>query len=656
MGVLGIMTLPLLSPSFWASKKAFFLFLLVVGFCYLPIPNHQLSTDDYMIYHVLKGSQALSDAGFSNTDPTASLIDRLSNAFHFFSGEKGNLSDMQNYGSLPWWIDQNAQMVMFRPVAAFTHWLDFQLFDKNVILMQLHSLAWFLFLAWSIFRFYKVVLNARYGLVFFASLLYLLDYSLLYSSTWLAARNAHMVVAFACWCLYFHHKFADTEKIHYLCISLLFLTVGLLTAEAGIATSAYLFAYAVTLDKRGWFKGCLTIVPAAVIIVVWRLIYTELGYGSKWIGLYVDPLYSPIAFLESLFLNYGYYAFSQLTGLVLGVKWIFPEGRIYVQIFALLFSILCLLIIIKPLKKHAFVRFCLIGSLISLIPFCAHTSNNVRSLFFCSIGFFPIIAYLFQQLWYSTSSKFSRLFAYFIITSFLVFPVIFKAGLSSLSALDDVDSESKKITRKILNGGGDTTENGIVYLTYPNGFAIYLPYRWDWYGLTLPEHIFQLVPGLNGYSLSRVDQRQFVLTSKSQFVLSPETEITNDGGQKPFVDFLYMYQRMHGMTSRPKANFSEGQVFEFEAYKVTILEADNSGEVSQIQIDFAEKVDVESLNWRYWDWGDKRFVQVPLLPVGESLSINSKWDANKQQITYRPSNIWVSESSKPEAHDAIANN
>lgn len=618
--------LSLPSSRFLRSKAAFILFLLLIGLCSFPIYNHSLSTDDYLLYQVLKGSETLSELGFSNTNPANSLFDRLSNAFNFFSGSQGSLKELQDYGALPWWTDQNSQMVMFRPVAALTHWIDFQLFDKNIYLIQFHSMAWFLFLAWSIFRFYKVFLKGQYGLVFLASLLYLLDYGQLYNFPWLAARNSYMVVAFACWCLYFHHKFAESGQTSALIGSLVCLLLALLTAEAGVATSAYLFAYAVTLDKRSWKKGLMAIVPAAFVVISWRLGYSALGFGSKGVGLYVDPLYSPIEFIESLFLNYGYLAFSQVSGLIIALKWITPENRIYVQLASLLFSFLCLFLVIKPFKKFPAVRFFLIGSLISIIPFCAHSSISVRGLFFCALGFFPIMAILIGMLWSRSSSKLIKPFICIIVLIFIVLPLGLKTSISFGSIVIEPDQKALAEANEVKDGGVITEKEGIVYLTYPSGLAIYLPYRWDWYGVDMPEYIFQLAPGLNSYTIVREETKRFVLTSESHFVLSPLTHIVADNEKKPFGDITYIHQAMHSMTSRPRANFKTGDIFAFSNYSITILEADSQGEVSKIQIDFSSTVDINNLEWRYWDWKENRFADTSLLPVGSSLFVASKKD------------------------------
>lgn len=617
------------SPQFFESPKALWLFFIIVGLCYLPIPNHSFNTDDYLLYQVLKGSQTLADMGLSNTDPSNPLSDRLANAFNFFSGSQGNLKELQNYGALPWWTEQNSQMVMFRPLAALTHWVDFQLFDKNMYLIQLHSMAWFMFLAWSVFRFYKVILQERFGLVFLASLLYLLDYGHLYNFSWLAARNSYMAVAFACWCLYFHHLFVEKGRLTALFASLGCLSLALLTAEAGIAVSAYLFAYAIALDRRSWLKGLMAIVPAALVVITWRIVYGGLGFGSKGVGLYVDPLYSPLEFIESLFLNYGYLTFSQVSGLLIGVKWFSPESRIYIQIAALVLSFLCLILIVKPLKKLPVMRFFLIGSLISLIPFCAHTSGNVRSLFFCALGFFPVMAFLLHLLWTPTSSKLSKYFVSFVLFCFVLLPLIFKLAFYANAFLNKEGGLSNQLVVEAKNGGGENTKESIVYLTYPNGLAIYLPYRWAFYEKAMPKHIFQFAPGLNSYTVSRESQSQFVLSSKNNFVLTPESLVRSSTGQKPVFDIHYMNQTAHSMTSRPAANFKAGEVFEFTAYKVTILVVDDKGDVSKFKIDFAPDVDINQLEWRYWDWHENRFLTTRLLAVGESMFLPNKWDTEK---------------------------
>jgi len=46
----------------------------------------------------------------------------------FFNRSPEDMALMKNYGVLPWWTPDNLRIGLWRPVTAFTHWLDYRLF------------------------------------------------------------------------------------------------------------------------------------------------------------------------------------------------------------------------------------------------------------------------------------------------------------------------------------------------------------------------------------------------------------------------------------------------------------------------------------------------------------------------------------------------
>src|SRR5262249_11372323 len=49
----------------------------------------------------------------------------------------------RNYGTAPWWAPEDWRACLWRPVTAFTHWLDYRLYPDQPALMHAHNIAWY---------------------------------------------------------------------------------------------------------------------------------------------------------------------------------------------------------------------------------------------------------------------------------------------------------------------------------------------------------------------------------------------------------------------------------------------------------------------------------------------------------------------------------
>jgi len=60
-----------------------------------------------------------------------------------FNRDPGCMALAKSYGVLPWWTPNTFRACLWRPVTAFTHWLDYRLFPDSPMLMHAHNIAWF---------------------------------------------------------------------------------------------------------------------------------------------------------------------------------------------------------------------------------------------------------------------------------------------------------------------------------------------------------------------------------------------------------------------------------------------------------------------------------------------------------------------------------
>ena len=90
----------------------------------------------------------------------------------FFNRSPQDMALEKNYGILPWWTPDNLRLGLWRPVTAFTHWLDYQLFPDSPMLMHAHNIAWFAAIVFLLTMVYRKLMGTGWG-AGFAALLFL---------------------------------------------------------------------------------------------------------------------------------------------------------------------------------------------------------------------------------------------------------------------------------------------------------------------------------------------------------------------------------------------------------------------------------------------------------------------------------------------------
>jgi hypothetical protein len=70
---------------------------------------------------------------------------------------------MKNYGTLPWWTPADLRLSLCRPVAAFTHWMDYRLFPDSPALMHAHNIAWFAAVVFAVTMVYRKLMGTGWA-------------------------------------------------------------------------------------------------------------------------------------------------------------------------------------------------------------------------------------------------------------------------------------------------------------------------------------------------------------------------------------------------------------------------------------------------------------------------------------------------------------
>jgi hypothetical protein len=246
----------------------------------LPALRSDLLNDDYYQHALFAGSSEsldrLARAGLM-PDGAGRLSTALSHQFATVDPER-NLQQLKAYGTLPWWTSDNLRVAFWRPLTSFTHWMDYRLFPNSIVLMHLHSILWFAAVVFAVSVLYRQIGESQISdlrsriesaatnppseilsprtsirdrnpqwIAGLAALMYLLADSSYFPTMWLANRNALISLFLGLLALILHDRHrTEGGRLNFVG-ALTCLLLSLLSAEAGIATLAYLFAYEIVL-------------------------------------------------------------------------------------------------------------------------------------------------------------------------------------------------------------------------------------------------------------------------------------------------------------------------------------------------------------------------------------------------------------------------
>lgn len=604
------------------------LVLLVALLTHMPLPFNDLSTDDYLIRANIAGDELLYEKGLVKADPDKSFARSLSEAFHFYSSEAGTVSAYQDYGNLPWWAAEDPKMTPWRPLSAFTHWLDYQFAPASFQFQALHSLLFFMLYAYCVFRlFWK--LSPYTSVAVLATLLQVVDYSHFMNFGWIAARNVFIAGAAGCLMLEAFIEWRQRQQSGALGWSLFFFAVTLLAAESGIALTGYLFAYVLFMEKTTLVNKVKALLPFALLVVLWRLVYNLQGFGASGISLYVDPVHSPLEFLTALVTTLPALLAGAITTLDGALPSLSPELRGGVVLVCAAIALLGAWLIMPLLRSQALVRFMLLGSLLAAVPASALVSGGSRSGLFVSIGFFWILAlWLHDRL--MMSSIWSKLFAYGVLLLHLVLPAVVSFAVSStlLPVVYQSDQQYESVSRALLS---DDEKSLVVVNSRAPNREFYLPFNWRYEYGVVPESLNVLAPGMASFYLTRNSQREFELRAPVGLPLTAKAEISSLDGDVPSISEVYYLQMLQGLFTEANTQYREGDRRQSGNMTVRVAEV-IEGRPSRVVIKFDADVDPDAMAWQWYDWETRRYLAMTNFFVNETRFFAGPLDSERKDL------------------------
>ena len=125
--------------------------------------------------------------------------------FHFLDGDSVRAQGLMDIGVVPWWTLPDLRLSFWRPLAAMTHWIDYQLWPQSGAMMHLNSLLWLGATVLAAVMLYRRLLG-RTWVAGLAALLFALDDVHGLPGGWLANRNALLSLFFGILVLIVHDR------------------------------------------------------------------------------------------------------------------------------------------------------------------------------------------------------------------------------------------------------------------------------------------------------------------------------------------------------------------------------------------------------------------------------------------------------------------
>lgn len=584
----------------------------------LPALQTGLLNDDYYQHALFAGPSEsrdrLSRAGLL-PDGAGRLSAALSHQFVTVDPQ-GNLQQWKAYGTLPWWTSDNLRVAFWRPVTSFTHWLDHRLFPNSIVLMHLHSILWFSAVVWAVSILYRRLLGAGW-IAGLAALMYLLADSSYFPTMWLANRNALISLFFGIVTLILHDRHRTAGGRLSLVGAPACLLLSLLSAEAGIGTLAYLFAYETVLRHERWTRRLGALVPFVAVTLGWRLVYNVLGYGASGGGFYVDPVREPLRYTVAVLDRLPFLLAGQWTslppefcGMLSGVSKLVLWG-------ALLSLTVALPAVMGPLlRANRRVCFWLVGMYASALPICA-TVPMGRALVFVAVGAFGLIAELAGS-WRQVAGGTPRFGWRRVLVSGLVMGMLAThlpwAAVRRMMAPGVTARLERRMNKTMALSllwwwrGED-----LVLVNAPNPAAfLYDPFRNVYKGRLLPGGVRLLAPGFGPLEVVRTQPQRLVVRALSRSLL----DCPSYGG----LHFVFFYRALCDVRGSGQP-MQAGQRIVLPRMTVEVMRVDERGLPVEVAFDFSVPLEDPSLQWGYWDWRRRDYAVFPVPDVGKTVTL-----------------------------------
>ncbi len=574
----------------------------------LPALNAGLIQDD--LFHrirLVEPSQLPGELSVTGMiPPDAGKLSAALRDMHSFSRTQQDTDNLIESGLCPWWTFKNWRFANWRPLDSFTHWLDYQLFPDSPPLMHLHNIIWFTAVIFLLAILYRQ-LTAPAWMATLAALLYCIDDSNYFPAMWIANRNLLLALFFSVLTLLLHHNWRRHNSILAGVASPFTLLLSLLSTEAGIATFAYLFAYALIIDRSSRHQKIVSLAPGFIVITAWRMIYNRLGYGAIGSGFVIDPGREPIRYAQAVLERAPVLLSGQWGGTPAEMLNIFSEyARALYLLAAVLYLVLILLVFIPLLRKNRVALYWFVGMLLCVLPICATIPMN-RNLLFIAIGAFGVMSQfiggLFAKENWTVKSRFWRVPAWILCVTLIFvhvgFTIVSRARAPKMVSFffDTVYSTIE------VDPADDLTDKTLVVLNAPNPMLFLgMPLLRAYWDEPLPDKTRLLAPAFAPLKITRSGEKTLLIEAQTGNLLS--TDKSRKDFKPNFANFYYHFNSLFRPEDLP---FKAGEKTVLTDMSAEVISVDDNGQPTAVRFDFNVSLDDPSLRWQKWTWKNSGF-------------------------------------------------
>lgn len=607
---LGAALHPIIASRYWIV-----IVLVLALLLYLPFLFAGFFQDDYGM-RLQFSDEAYEKLGVPQGVPKDVILTGPLNLYGFSSGPPEAFALQRDKGFAPWWADENIKTNFFRPLSSLTLALDYSLWPELPLLMHLHSLLWFALLLVLTYRLYRG-LSGSAVVAGVSILLLVVDDVFAGPAGWISNRHALIAMVFGVLAIWLYHQGISQKRWTHLIGAYIAYAVALLASEMGLVTFAYLFAYLLVLDRDRWSGRIARILPFVAITVVWRLVYTWLGYGATGTLLYVDPILNPFGFATQAISRFPILLFSAF-GLPLADIIIAFSARDLLFIAALVLIPLALLaLIVYPvLKTHRTAAFWLIGLLGAAIPLVSGIPGN-RNLGFVSVGVMGLAGqFLVDVAAMPKPAPLNRFRLILLKLATTVLLILF-LGVAPVSVLNN-PSTTRTMSQdqaQVANfGTAPELAQQHVYVINPPCEMIYIAGMLQrlFTDEPIPASINYLAPGFTPVHIDRLDARTIRVTPESGYTppLGPMVDETSA--------MVNVYRALEQNYYNPRNPMHVGQVVTLSEFTVEVTEMTGDGRIAQAVFTFDYPLEDDRYVWLLWHESASTYETVHMPPVGES--------------------------------------
>jgi hypothetical protein len=450
-----------------------------------------------------------------------------------------------------------------------------------------------------------------------AALLFLLDGYTYFPVMFVANRGFIMSLCFGLLCFYEHHQWRSAKSRSGCVLSPLFLALSLFANEGGASTLAFILAYALVFETGSFRKRALTVLPAVLVIALWRNIYKLGGFGLSHVGLYIDPGTEPLAFAQVAIPRAMALLGGQITGVAPDLLFAIKPSLHPLVIALYTASVLAALAVFLPwVRRDKTAAFWLAVALLAAIP-AATVAPLSKNLGFVAVGVYGLIASFVAALITRPGPLPERLtcrIPAWIACGLLLLMHIPVAIAGRVLTVQTIASGSKAMSSFINVDKLSNMENkNVIVVNAPCAITLaYMPFYKAYYHQPLPRTLRTLVPGCTSFDVQRTDEQTLVIQSRASDIFT-----CDDVGP---VHIAYIFSACNVAVGVPKSK--KGDRHDFDGLTMEVLEANAADVATRVAFRFDAPLDSPDFHWLWWDWRTFSYRPFQIPAVGQSVTLS----------------------------------